>query len=86
MRGYIKNWRLRKEKGRCSSWRGFLGYLMVRVSPPGVGREGVQDRHLNDRTCTRISKEEVKGTLRKMKSEKAVGPNLIPVEILEVFR
>jgi len=28
-----------------------------------------------------ISKEEVKGALRKMKSGKAVGPDLIPVEI-----
>ena len=31
--------------------------------------------------CSRISKEEVKGALRKMKSGKAVGPNLILVEI-----
>jgi len=31
--------------------------------------------------CNRISKEEVKEALRKMKSEKAVGPDLIPVEI-----
>ena len=29
----------------------------------------------------RISKEEVKDTLRKMKSGKAIGPDLIPVEI-----
>jgi len=37
----------------------------------------VQERHLNDRACSRISK----GALRKMKSGKAVGPDLIPVEI-----
>jgi len=42
-----------------------------------LGR-GVQERHLNG---SRISKEEVKGTFRKMKFGKAVGPDLIPVEI-----
>ena len=31
--------------------------------------------------CSRISKEEVKGALRKMKPGKAIGPDLISVEI-----
>ena len=53
---------------------------MVRMNIPYVS-SGVQDRHLNVRECSRISKEEVKETLRRMKSGKAVGPNLIPVEI-----
>ena len=35
---------------------------------------------LNVRTCSRISKGEVKEALRKMKPGKAVGPDLIPVE------
>jgi len=42
---------------------------------------GVREGHLNVRECSRISKEEVKEALRRMKSEKAVGPDLIPVEI-----
>ena len=42
---------------------------------------GVQERHLNSRACSRISKEEVKEALRNMKFEKAVGPDLISVEI-----
>ena len=41
----------------------------------------VQEGHLNDSECSRISKEEVSEALRKMKSGKAVGPNLIPVEV-----
>jgi len=32
------------------------------------GERGVQERYINNRACTRISKEEVKGALRKMKS------------------
>jgi len=43
--------------------------------------ERVLERHLNNRVCTHISKDEVKGALRKMKSEKAVGLDLIHVEI-----
>ena len=35
----------------------------------------------NNRVHSRISKEELKDALRKMKSEKVVGPNLIHVEI-----
>ena len=37
--------------------------------------------HENDRACSHISKEEVKDALRKIKSEKAVGPNVISAEI-----
>jgi len=44
-------------------------------------KRGVQEPHLNDRACSLISNEEVKEALRKMKSKKAVGPDLIPVEI-----
>jgi len=47
---------------------------------PQVER-GVQEGQLNVRVCSRISKEEVKEALRKMKSEKAVGPDFILVEI-----
>ena len=46
----------------------------------------VHERHLNDRACSRISKEEVEGALRNMKFGKAVAPDHIPVEILEVLR
>ena len=42
---------------------------------------GVHERHLNVRACRGISKVEVEGALRKMKVGKAVGPDLIPVEI-----
>jgi len=45
------------------------------------GKREVQERHLNDRVCTRISKDEVRGALRKMKSEKTIGSDLIPVKI-----
>ena len=51
-----------------------------RESPRQLER-GVQERLLNARACSHIIKEEVKGVLRKMKSRKSVGPNLIPVEI-----
>ena len=36
---------------------------------------------MNIRACSCISKEEVKEALRKMKPGKAVGPDLIPVEV-----
>jgi len=36
---------------------------------------------MNVRECSHISKEEVKEALRKMKSGKAVGPDLIPVKV-----
>jgi len=42
---------------------------------------GVQEWHINDKACSRVTKEEVKGALMKMKSGKAAGPDLIPVEI-----
>jgi len=41
---------------------------------------GVQEGHMNVREFSRISKE-LKEALRRMKSGKAVGPNLIPVKI-----
>jgi len=47
---------------------------------------GVQERHLNDRACSPISKEEVKGALSKMKSGKAVSLDLIAMEIWNCLR
>ena len=44
-------------------------------------KRGVQEGHLNIRECSRISKEEVKEALKKMKSGKTVGPDFIPVEV-----
>jgi len=41
----------------------------------------VQERYPHVRACSRISKEEVKDALRRMKSRKAVGLDLIPMEI-----
>ena len=37
--------------------------------------------HQYDRACSRIRKAEVMDALRKIKSEKAIGSNLIPMEI-----
>jgi len=63
-------------------WRSYFSRLLNGESESSRrGERGVQERHLNDRACTRISKEEVKGALRKMKSGKAVGSDLIPVKI-----
>ena len=42
---------------------------------------GVQEGHQYDRVCSCISKAEVMDALRKMKSEKGVGLDLIPGEI-----
>ena len=42
---------------------------------------GVQEGYPHDRACSCISKENVKDALRRMKSGKAVGLDLIPVEI-----
>ena len=42
---------------------------------------GVPEGHQYDKVCSRISKVEVKDALRKMKSRKDIGPDLIPVEI-----
>ena len=50
------------------------------VDSPRLAR-GVQERYPYDRACSCISKEEVKETLRRMKSGKTVGPDFIPVEI-----
>jgi len=63
-------------------WQSYFSSLLNGESETSrCGNRGVQERNLNDRACTRISKEEVKGAMRKMKSEKAVGSDLIPVEI-----
>jgi len=41
---------------------------------------GAQVGHRDERVHSRINEEEVKDALRKMKSRKAVGPNLISIE------
>ena len=63
-------------------WRSYFSRLLNGESASSRRLErGVQERHLNNRACSHISKEEVKGALRNMKSSKAVNPDLIPVEI-----
>jgi len=63
-------------------WRSYFSRLFNSESEYSLRLErGVQKRHLNDRACSRISKEKVNGALRKTKAGKAVGPNLIPVKI-----
>ena len=63
-------------------WRSYFSKLFNGENEFSLRVEsGVQHGHLNVRECSRISKEEVKEALRRMKSGKAVGPDLIPVEI-----
>jgi len=63
-------------------WRSYFSRLHNGESESSrrFGR-GAQERHLNGRVCSRISKEKVKGALRKMKSGRAVDPDLIPDKI-----
>ena len=42
---------------------------------------GLQEGYAHDRACSHISLEEVKDTLRRMKSRKAISPDFIHVEI-----
>jgi len=42
---------------------------------------GVQAGYPHDRACSCITREEIKYTLWRMKSGKAIGTNLIPMEI-----
>ena len=63
-------------------WRSYFDRLFNgEIEYPLRAKSGVQEGHLNVRECSRISKEEVKEALRKMKSSKTVGPDLIPVEV-----
>jgi len=63
-------------------WRRYFSRLFNGETEYSLRVErGVQEGYLNVRECSRISKEEVKEALRRMKSGKAVGPDLIPVEI-----
>ena len=63
-------------------WRSYFSKLFNGENEYSLRVEsGVQDGHLNVREYSRISKEDVKETLRRMKSGKAVGPDLIPMEI-----
>jgi len=63
-------------------WRSYFARLFngENIYPQRTENE-VQGGHMNGRECSRISKEEVKEALRKLKSGKAVGPDLIPVEV-----
>jgi len=71
-----------KETEIRERWRSYISRLLNGESESSRHLErGVQERHLNDRVCSHTSKEEVKGALRKMKYEKAVGLDLMPVEI-----
>jgi len=67
-------------RGRWQNY--FSGLLNGEGESSRPWERGVQERHLNDKACSRICKEEVKGALRKMKTRKVVGPDLIHVEIL----
>ena len=63
-------------------WRSYFSRLFNGGSEQSLRVErGVQEGHLDIRECSRISKKEVKGALRRIKPGKAVGPDLIPVEI-----
>ena len=63
-------------------WRSYFSKLFNGEGGYSLrGERCVQERHLNIEECNRISKEEVKEALRRMKSEKTVGPDLIPVEV-----
>ena len=63
-------------------WRSYFSRLLNGKNESSRHlKRRVQERHLNDRARSNISKEEVKGALRNMKSSKAVNPDLIPVEI-----
>ena len=62
-------------------WRSYFSNLfnVENEFAPRV-EKGVLEGQLNVRACSCISKGEVEEALRKMKSGKAVGPDLIPVE------
>jgi len=63
-------------------WRSYFSRLFNDESEYSRRLErGLQERHLNDKACSHISKEKVKGALRKIKSGKSVGPDLISMKI-----
>jgi len=63
-------------------WRSYISKLfnVENEFSPSIER-GVLEGQLNDRACSCISKEEVKEALGKMKCGKAVGLDLIPMEV-----
>jgi len=64
------------------TWRSYFARLFNGENEyPLRAESGVREGHLNISEGGRISKEEVKEALRKMKSGKAVGPDLILVEV-----
>jgi len=63
-------------------WRSYFSKLFNDEDEYSLRDERcVREGHLNIGECSRISKEEVKEALRRMKSRKAAGPDLIPVEV-----
>ena len=63
-------------------WRSYFSTLFIGESECPTNLEsGVQEGHPVKGLCSCISKEEVKDALSKMNSGKAVGPDLIPVDI-----
>ena len=61
-------------------WRSYFSKLFNGEGSAHLER-GYQEGHQNDRFCSRISKEEVRKVLGKMKAGKAIGLDLIPIEI-----
>ena len=63
-------------------WKSYFARLFNgETAYPQRAENEVREEHLNGSECSRISKEEVTEALRKMKVGKAVGPDLIPVEV-----
>jgi len=63
-------------------WQGYFSLLFNGGSVDSLClARGVQEGYPHDRACSCVSKEEVKDVLRRVKSGKAVGLNLIPIEI-----
>jgi len=63
-------------------WRNYFAKLFNGENEYSLRvKRSEQEGHLNIRECSCITREEVKEALRKKKSEKAVGPDLIPVEV-----
>jgi len=71
-----------KETEIRERWRSYFSRLLNgEIESSQCLERGVQERHLNDRACSHIIKEEVKGALRKMKSGKEVDSDLILMKI-----
>ena len=63
-------------------WRSYFSKLLNGEDEYSPRDErGVWEGHLSIGEYSRISKGEIEGALRRMKSGKAVGPDLIPIEV-----